>query len=82
MSIENSAAGPLAGIRVPGLTRLLPGPVATMHLAEMGAEVLKIEDPGAALRHPLFAARAMVAEADHPSEGAHWAPAHPVKFRF
>ena len=41
-----AAPAPLAGVRVLDLTRLIPGALATRKLADLGAEVVKVEEPG------------------------------------
>jgi formyl-CoA transferase len=42
-----TATGPLAGLKVLELGQLIAGPFAAKTLADFGAEVIKIEPPGA-----------------------------------
>jgi crotonobetainyl-CoA:carnitine CoA-transferase CaiB-like acyl-CoA transferase len=46
LAFQSDAAGPLEGVRVIDMSRLVAGNAVSSQLADFGAEIIKIEDPG------------------------------------
>ena len=60
-------AGPLAGVRVLEIGGIGPGPLAAMVLADLGADVLRIDKPRTAWRWPGRSTTCCTAAAARPS---------------
>lgn len=78
MSPEGSL-GALAGVRVIDFSRLAPGPMATMILADLGAEVTKVEEPGGGRRARDEAAIAGAGRLTGTPQDARWRAISPLE---
>jgi crotonobetainyl-CoA:carnitine CoA-transferase CaiB-like acyl-CoA transferase len=63
---------PLAGVRVVDLTRVMTGPYCTMMLADLGADVVKVEQPGRGDDTRHWGPPLVGGDGDHPGESAYF----------
>ena len=69
VKFDSNATGPLDGVKVLDLTRLVAGNMLTLQLADMGADVIKVEPPGG---DPMRMAGPFLHNIPHPDNSLNW----------